>query len=71
MTRRGGFRNANPEARRCPSCKRGLALIRSNPGDPFSPRYCRWSRDGKCDYTDEVATKERAALRRKALGGAQ
>jgi hypothetical protein len=68
MTRRGGFRNVRPEARRCPTCQRGMALIRSSPGDPFSPKFCRWSREGKCSYTAEVAQKEREQRRREVLG---
>lgn len=42
------------ERRTCTHCLRKSALTRYH-GDYFSVDYCRWSREGKCDYDVDKA----------------
>ena len=51
------------ENRRCPACKRGMALV-LNPYYGF--RYCRWADEGKCSNSESAAFE---AHRRPEQGG--
>jgi hypothetical protein len=55
------------EARRCPSCNRGMALV-LNPY--YGVRYCRWAEQGLCDNSEATAVADREQRRgKRTVGG--